>query len=123
MNNRMKTLALATALSAAWPAMAAPAPRGGNEIPFVNFGGIRNWTANDDSTLYVQAAGGQWYEVDMAQPCSGLPFALRIGVDGGPMGTLDSFSSILVDGNRCRVAAVTRLAAPPPSQRAAARKS
>jgi len=123
MNRVIKALALATALVAAWPALAAPAPRGGNEIPFVGFGGIQNWTANDDSTLYVQARGGPWYEVDMAQPCTGLPFALRIGVASGPMDTLDSFSTILVDGNRCQVASVTRLASPPPRGRTAARKN
>ena len=118
MSGLLRKLVLAAAVSAAasvsGPTMAAAAPSGDAEIPFLNFGGIQNWTANGDSSLNVQAAGGQWFKVDLAVPCRGLPYALRIGVDSGPTDTLDNFSTIIADGDRCPVASVTRIAAPSP---------
>ena len=120
MSRLIRELVLAAAVSAAaavaGPTMAAAAPGGDAEIPFLNFGGIRNWTANGDSSLNVQAAGGQWYKVDLAGSCPELPFALRIGVDSGPTDTLDNFSTIIVDGDRCPVASVTQIAAPTSSK-------
>ena len=114
MNRTITTLALMFAAVAASPApaLAAKAPSG--EIPFIRFGGIQDWTANDDSTLYVESAQGQWYQVALAYPCLGLPFALRVGIDTGGTDTLDSFSNIVADGQRCPVASVTQIAAPPP---------
>lgn len=112
MNRTIKTLALIFAVMAS-PAAAVAAKAPADEIPFVNFGGIRNWTANDDNTLYVESSQGQWYQVALAFPCSGLPFALRVGVDTGGFDTLDSFSNIIVDGQRCPVASVTQIASPP----------
>jgi hypothetical protein len=119
MYRTVNTLALFFAAVAASPAAAAPAKAPADEIPFVNFGGILNWTANDDNSLYVESAQGNWYQVALAFPCSGLPFALRVGVDTGGFDTLDSFSSIIVDGQRCPVASVTRIASPPPRGAAA----
>jgi hypothetical protein len=109
---RMPALIFAAAAASAAAAVAAKAPA--DEIPFVNFGGIRDWTANDDSTLYVESAQGQWYQVALAYPCTGLPFALRVGIDTGGFDTLDSFSNIIVNGQRCPVASVSQIASPPP---------
>jgi hypothetical protein len=114
MNRTIKTLALIIAAAAACPAAAVAAKAPADQIPFVNFGGIRDWTANDDDTLYVESSQGRWYQVALAYPCSGLPFALRIGIDTGGFDTLDSFSNIIVDGQRYPVASVTRIASPPP---------
>jgi len=114
MNRTIKMLALIFAAVAASPAAAVAAKAPADEIPFVNFGGIRDWTANNDSTLYVESAQGRWYQVALAYPCAGLPFALRVGIDTGGFGTLDSFSNIVVDGQRCPVASVTQIASPPP---------
>lgn len=58
MNRTIKMLALIFAAVAASPAAAVAAKAPGDEIPFVNSGGIRDWTANDDSTLYVKSAPG-----------------------------------------------------------------
>ena len=114
MNRTIRTFALIGAALAAIPAAATAAKAPSSEIPFVNFGGIQDWTANDDSTLYVESAQGRWYQVALAYPCLGLPFALRVGIDTGGTGTLDSFSNIVADGQRCPVASVTPIASPPP---------
>ena len=91
---------------------AQAADRGNASIPFVGFGGIRNWTATDNSTVYLQASNGQWYEADLLSPCMGLPFAFGIGVDTRGSDTVDNFSSIMVDGQRCPVASVSKVAGP-----------
>jgi hypothetical protein len=117
MNRKIQTLALIFAAAAASPAAAvaaAPAKPPADQIPFVNFGRIRDWTANSDDTLYVESSQGLWYQVNLAFPCFGLPSALRIGVATGGFDTLDNFSDIVVDGQRCPVASVSRIASPPP---------
>lgn len=118
MKKRILSLAFLTFAAAAWPAAvsAAPnalAPSGSAEIPFVNHGGIRDWTAGDDDTLFVQAMSGKWYEVDLMSSCSGLPFATRVGFDTGPIDTFDRFSTVIVDGQRCPVQSVSLMASPP----------
>ncbi|HEX7115507.1 MAG TPA: DUF6491 family protein [Steroidobacter sp.] len=82
-------------------------------IPFANLGGIRNWRATDWDTLYVQARNGQWYRAELMGPCPGLDFAHTIGFVLEPTGSFDSFSSILVDGEQCRLKSLVR--SEPPS--------
>jgi hypothetical protein len=114
----MKTLTASFALLAAGvtaPAFAAqPAPAPQASIPFVNEGGIISWKAEDDSTLYVQSQGSKWYLVKLMAPCTGLPFAMRVGFATGPTDTLDNFSNVIVDGQRCPVQSVTMMSGPPP---------
>lgn len=109
------TIALAAtlALMAATPGIAKTPDRGDASIPFVGFGGIRNWTATDGDTVYLQASNNQWYQAELAGPCMGLPFAFGIGVDTRGSDRFDNFSSIIVDGQRCPVASVTKVAGPP----------
>lgn len=114
MNKLNICIAASLALLAVAPGSAqAAAHRGDASIPFVGFGGIRNWTATDDSTVYLQASNDQWYEADLAGPCMGLPFAFGIGVDTRGSNTFDNFSSILVDGQRCPVTSVKKVTGPP----------
>ena len=84
----MKILALCVAATAAAlvPASAvAKSPLGSSaSVPFVHFGGIQDWQADDENTLYVESQGGQCYRAEMAGPCFGLPNAL--GLLLGPNG-------------------------------------
>jgi hypothetical protein len=47
-------------------------------------------------------------------PCPNLPWAHRIGVDTRGTPTLDRFSTLLVDGDRCPVRSVVAADGPPP---------
>ena len=67
-------------------------------IPFVDYGGIQNWSAQNDSTLMVQAMNNKWYRVGLMMSCSGLPFATRVGFD---------------TGQRCPVQSITMVNSPP----------
>ena len=115
MRTAILTLAFAGAVSAA---NASPRERSGN-ILSVTSGGIQNWTAQNDSTLAVQSMGGNWYRVELAIPCTGLPFEKRIRF--APTSAVDDLSSIAFDGERCPVQSVSPIASPPANP-AAARK-
>jgi hypothetical protein len=77
------------------------------KIPFVNYGSIRDFDAVDDETVYLQANNRQWYRADLMGRCIGLEFANGIGVDARPSGTLDRFSTLIVDGQRCKISSLS----------------
>lgn len=92
-----------------------PAGASADSIPFVSMRGITNWTAVGDNTLYLQARDDQWYRAELAGPCFGLSSAFAIGVRTFGDDTFDDSSSIIVDGQRCPILSVTRVAGPPSS--------
>jgi Family of unknown function (DUF6491) len=117
---KMKTIALAAVAMLAVslvPAQAkSPTNSGDASIPFVNHGGIRDWQAPNDHTLYVQGGGGKWYRADLLGTCQDLQFATRIGFDGGATDTFDRFSKIIVRGQRCQVSSLTKIEGAPPTK-------
>ena len=72
-------------------------------IPFVDHGGIRDWRADNDRSLWIEAVNRQWYYARTFGPCTGLRFANRIGFVTEPNGSFDRFSSIIVDGQKCMI--------------------
>lgn len=119
----MKTFALCVAVAAAAlvPASAiAKSPSGSSaSVPFVHFGGIQDWQADDENTLYVESQGGQWFRAEMAGPCFNLPNALGLRIDTGGTDTFDAFSTVIVGHERCQVMNVTQVSGPPGSHRKA----
>ncbi len=102
--------ALAAALAA--PSLAAP-PTGpaGEEvsIAFVNFGGIRNFRADDDEeVVYLEDRRRRWYRAELIGPCRGIRWAHRIAVDTRGSSTFDRFSTLIVEGERCQLGSLTR---------------
>lgn len=90
-------------------------------IPFANLGGIRDWRATSDDTLYIQGRSGQWYRASLLGDCQGLRFEQSIGFVIEPSGSFDKFSSILVNGHECPLTSMTKSAGPP-SRSASARE-
>src|SRR5690348_2331110 len=75
-------------------------------IPFAAMSGtVRDWHADTDTQLFVQANGRQWYQVDLFGPCYGLEYANGIVFDTkDPSGAFDRFSAIVLGGGqRCQV--------------------
>lgn len=70
-------------------------------IHFADLGAIRDWRADGADALLVQSSRGQWYRATFYGPCIGLQFADTIGFVTDPGGSLDVFSSVLVNGDRC----------------------
>jgi hypothetical protein len=82
-------------------------------IRFVQHGGIYDWRAANDETLFVQSAERKWYRVDLVGPCIDLGFASRVRfLPSDAAGTFDRFSSIVAAGKRCKVQSVTEAQEP-----------
>ncbi len=106
------------------PALAQDAParvvQQEARIPFANHGGIRDWRpGEDDRTIYVQSRARDWYKATLMSKAFGLPFALAVGFDAGPVGTFDRFSNVLIEGQRYPVESLVRIEGAPPSRHAA----
>ncbi|MGZ8345777.1 MAG: DUF6491 family protein [Allosphingosinicella sp.] len=107
-------LAFAAAAALAAPSLAVPAPEAAAaaseevRIPFVNFGGIRSFHANDDDVVYLQDNRRRWYRAELIGSCWGLPWANRVRVDTRGGSTVDRFSTLIVDGERCQLGSLTR---------------
>jgi hypothetical protein len=118
----MKTLLLAAAFAAS-PALAESplrSERAEASIPFVSHPrAIRSFEAVEDHLLYLQDRRGRWYLAELAGPCFGLRWANRIGYDTKGGMSLDRFSTILVDGERCRILSLTHSSPPPRKARKA----
>lgn len=85
-------------------------------IPFVSHGGVKDWRAVDDHTLYIEAQGGQWFKATTMGMCLGLNFEERIGFDGGGTDTFDKFSRLIVRGQPCPIQTLEKVAGPPASK-------
>jgi hypothetical protein len=116
----MKELLLpvtAAFLAAAVPAVAGPpAPQPEQvRIPFASFGAIRNFRPVGDTVVYLEGTHRRWYRAELNGPCINLPAALRVGFDTRFNGdTLDNSSTLIVDGEHCRIMSLTRADGPPP---------
>lgn len=112
----LSLLALAATMSAPAPALAQPRADREVRIPFVQFGAIRSFRAEGDRIVYLQGRRRTWYRAELNGPCLNLPFALRVGLDTRYSSTLDNSSSLLVEGERCRIVSLVK-ADPPPRRR------
>jgi opacity protein-like surface antigen len=116
----MKSIALAfgaMTLAGAAAVFAAPAdaPKKTADvsIPFVSHGGVRDWRAFDDHTLYIESQGSQWFKATTMGTCIGLDFADKIGFDGGGNDTFDKFSRLIVRGQPCPIETLVKVDGPP----------
>jgi hypothetical protein len=112
-------LAFAPVLAHAAPAKQPAAAEA--SIPFLNHGGIRDWRAVGDSTLYVQDQQGQWYRASLMGPAFDLPFAEAIGFDGRGTDTFDRFASVVVRGQSYPVQSLVKVSGPPSAAAAKAK--
>lgn len=110
----------AVAADATPPAADVPADRAA--IHFADYGGIRNWRADSDHELYVEARNDKWYKATFFGPCWGLRSAIGIGFVSDMGSTVDRYSSIIVrrPGNgiiECHFRTFEELPGPPPKKR------
>ncbi|MDB5692046.1 MAG: hypothetical protein JWO81_1109 [Alphaproteobacteria bacterium] len=106
-------LILAALLAAAGP---PPPPGGEQALPFISHGGVLDWQAASDDSLYVRGYNGRWYLVRTTNRCPRLRAALSVGFVTSALDQLDRHGAILVEGDRCPVASVTLAPGAPPSK-------
>ena len=79
----------------------APANHAAATIHFADLGNIREWRPDGNEALLVESQNGTWYRATFWAPCINLPVSEAIAFVTEPNGSLDAFSSVLVEGNRC----------------------
>jgi hypothetical protein len=109
--------AAATAQEAPPPPAEVPADR--PAIHFADFGGIRNWRADDDKVLFIEARNDKWYKATFFGPCWGLRSAVQIGFVSDVGSSIDRYGSIVVrrpgSGTvECHFRTFEELPGPPP---------
>lgn len=93
------TVSSANAKPAPWPKLGVEA-----QINFPNFGAINNFEADNDRGIWFEDRNHRWYYAELFGPCHGLNFAQAIGFDTRDSASFDKFSSIIVDGQDCKLA-------------------
>jgi hypothetical protein len=104
------------AIAAAPPSRQAPAADQA-AIPFVDLGNIYNFEVENEHVVYLEDRGRHWYRAELANDCLGLPWANRIGIDTHGGNRVDQFAELIVDGQGCRIASLTRSEKPAPRHR------
>ncbi len=117
---RKSLLALAAAATLGSGALAAPAAATADQeasIHFVNLRSLRTFDPVSRETIYFQDWNRQWYRASVLGFCFNLPWATRLGVDTHGTNSLDRFSTIIVDGDRCQLNSLVRSGPPPKKQK------
>ncbi len=96
------------------PAPASEPPQA--RIPFANSGGISGWQSAGRNAILLEGNGRKWYRAEVMGHCHDLDMATTIGFDTSPNGDFDSFSSLIVRGQRCPLKSLVETA--PPARKA-----
>jgi hypothetical protein len=115
---RMISLAMISILAGSAAAAAPEAPEE-TVIPFMSSLRSVEWKAASDKALYVRGANGSWYFVRTANRCTRLRASRAIGFHTSALDQLDRHGAILVQGQRCPIASITRSEGPPKKARKA----
>lgn len=105
-------LAAAAALGACAPTQLQPVTAADTAIPFAANGGIRDWYANSERSIYLRDRTGRWYLAAFNGLCPRLPAAQTIQFETDAGGSFDRFSSIVTEYGRCQVGSVVPAQAP-----------
>ena len=113
----------ATSTEAAAPPVTYTVVKADASIPFANT--IRNYRTGKDveKSLLLEGSNGNWYRARLDSFCArALPWENAIGVVQDATNSFDKFSTVVIDGQRCRVVAVDQIADPdhPPATAAPA---
>jgi hypothetical protein len=110
-----RLIAAAAAALLAGCATAEPTVQASSEtvIPFVS--SIRNveWKAASDEAAYIRGGRGEWYLVRTTNRCTRLLSSTGLGFETSALNQLDRHGALLVEGQRCPVASITRSEKPP----------
>ncbi|MFM5947847.1 MAG: DUF6491 family protein [Novosphingobium sp.] len=83
-------------------------------IPFPGESTILSFEADEDVGVWLEDHHHRWYYVKLIGLCTGLSFARQIGFNTNGLSRFDRFSSILVEGRKCKVESVVTAEMPLP---------
>ncbi len=80
----------------------------------IPFGLIRDWQADREHGMWIQAYSRKWYYAEFMGRCNGLTFATAVGFDTRYQSSFDRWSSVFVPGyGRCPIQTFTPSDGPP----------
>jgi hypothetical protein len=116
---RYRSVLIAAALAVAPIGMASATAPAKVEAS-IPFGLIRDWQADRERGMWIQAYSRKWYYAEFMGRCTGLNFATAVGFDTRFQSSFDRFSSVFVPGyGRCPIQTFTPSDGPPRKQRKA----
>lgn len=86
---------------------------GETAIPFISSLNSVEWKRLNNRAVYVRGGNGDWYLVRTTNRCTRLASSSALGFETSALNQLDRFGALLVQGQRCPVASVTRSEPPP----------
>jgi hypothetical protein len=101
-------------------AFAAPNPAGAaGAAAFVHHADMRDWLADGERGLWIQAGNSQWFYARFSGVCRGLNSTNSLVFDTRSSGNIDRNSSVVVPGGeRCAVETFVPSAGPPRNRNA-----
>jgi hypothetical protein len=88
-------------------------------LRFADLNGIKDWRpdkSTDADAILIEGRNGDWYRATFSAPCPEVRFAPGVAFETDPLGNLDRFTSIIVEGRRCSFKTFERTADPEEKQ-------
>jgi hypothetical protein len=90
----------------------------------IPFGLIRDWQADRERGMWIQAYSRKWYYAQFMGRCLGLNFATAVGFDTRYQSSFDRWSAVFVPGyGRCMIQTFTPSDGPPRKKRKSAEET
>ena len=115
---RQSIAVFATAASIVTLTEANPAVASGSAA-FVNHADIRDWLADGEHGLWIEAGNGSWFYARFAGVCHGVNSTNAVDFDTPATGNIDHRSAVIVPGGmRCRFQSFAPSGGPPKNRNA-----
>jgi hypothetical protein len=104
----LATVPLNVTVAASNPAGAA------GTATFVHHSDLRNWLADGERGLWIQAGNGQWFYARFSEACRGLNSTNSLVFDTKPSRNIDRSTAVVVPGGeRCALRSFAPSSGPP----------
>ena len=80
-------------------------------------GRMLEWRPDGRRALYIRAENGRWYHPSLQNDCPRLAARSNVRFIAAPNGDFDRYSTVVADGWRCQVAAISESDGPPAAHR------
>jgi len=81
-------------------------------IDYAGGGGIRDWHAEDERSIYIMDRMGKWYYATFSHRCMRLPNSGTVYFETDALGRFDEFSQVHTNWGTCQVDTIVRSHAP-----------
>jgi hypothetical protein len=108
----IRKILIAAALLGSAPVYAVGPTAAPDEVRIPRMGRFLEWRPDGARALYIRADNGRWYHASLESDCPRLANRSNVSFIAAPNGDFDRYSSIVADGWRCQVAAISESEGP-----------